>query len=196
MPIIVRTAFLLATLALAAPRAVSQQPSGTEHVYIPSIAARSEDVSTLDGIVKAFYQVISGPAGQPRQWSRDRTLYISDIRFVAMSIDKSGNPVAHIFSHQQFVDASNTALVKDGFYETEIHRVTTRFGNIAHILSTYETRTRTDGPVAGRGINSLELFWDGKRWWIASGVWDDERPGNPIPAEYLPPPASNRPAKE
>jgi hypothetical protein len=40
--------------------------------------------------------------------------------------------------------------------------------------------------AAGRGINSIELFWDGKRWWIASAVWDDERPDNPIPREYLP----------
>jgi hypothetical protein len=47
-------------------------------------------------------------------------------------------------------------------------------------------RERADGPVFGRGINSIELFWDGARWWIAAAQWDDERPGNPIPKEYLP----------
>jgi len=68
----------------------------------------------------------------------------------------------------------------------EIHRTTERFGNIAHVLSTYESRTKLSGPVIARGINSIELFWDGTRWWIASAIWDDERPDNPIPAQYLP----------
>lgn len=136
--------------------------------------------------MKAFYEVISGPAGQPRQWSRDRTLYIADIRFVAMSEDKAGKPVAQIASHQQFVDYADTVLVKDGFYESEIHRVTERFGNIAHVFSTYESRQKAGGPIIARGINSVELFYDGKRWWIASNIWDDERPDNPLPAQYLP----------
>lgn len=157
-----------------------------KHVEVPTISPRAEDVATIDGIMKAFYDVISGAAGQARQWSRDRTLYIADIRFVAMSEDKAGKPVAHVVSHQQFVDASNAILVKDGFYESEIHRVTQKFGNIAHVFSTYESRNTKDGPVIARGINSVELFYDGKRWWVASNTWDDERADNPIPAEYLP----------
>jgi hypothetical protein len=76
--------------------------------------------------------------------------------------------------------------VRRGFFETEIHRTTERFGNVVHVFSTYEMRERADGPVFGRGINSIELFWDGARWWIAAAQWDDERAGNPIPKEYLP----------
>jgi|HubBroStandDraft_6_1064221.scaffolds.fasta_scaffold109418_1 hypothetical protein len=165
-----------------------QKPASTPetHVDVPAVAARPEDVSTLDGILKAFYDVISGPAGQPRQWSRDRSLYMPEIRFVAMSINKKGRPVAHIVNHQQFVDTSNDYFLKEGFYEQEIHRVTQRFGNIAHIWSTYESRNKADGPVIARGINSLELFWDGTRWWIASNIWDDERKDTPIPPEFLP----------
>ena len=153
---------------------------------MPETPARAEDVASIDGIVNAFYEVISGPAGQARQWSRDRSLYIADIRFVSMSENKAGHPVAHVVSHQQFVDASDAGVVKDGFYESEIHRVTQKFGNIAHVFSTYESRTKAGGPVIERGINSIELFYDGKRWWIASAIWDDERPDNPILAEYLP----------
>jgi hypothetical protein len=156
------------------------------HVDVPTIGLRPADVATLDGLISAYYDVISGPAGQPRQWSRDRTLYIPEIRFVAMSIGKDGNPLAHKMSHQEFVDASNPGLLKEGFYEKEIHRDTQRFGNIAHIFSTYESRIKADGPVIARGINSIEAFWDGKRWWIASAIWDEERADNPLPAEYLP----------
>jgi hypothetical protein len=153
---------------------------------VPTIAPRPDDVATIDGILKAFYEVISGPAGQPRQWSRDRTLYIPNLRFVAMSEDKTGHPVAQVMSHQQFVDDSNAILLKDGFYESEIHRITEKFGNIAHVFSTYESRLKADGPIIARGINSIELFYDGKRWWIASNIWDDERPDNPLPQQYLP----------
>ena len=172
-----------ATLLLLAAAVAQQTPP---HVEVPTIQPRPDDVSTIDGIMKAFYDVISGPAGQPRQWSRDRTLYIADIRFVAMSEDKDGHPRPQIASHQQFVDYANPVLVKDGFFESEIHRVTQRFGNIAHVFSTYESRQKAAGPVIARGINSVELFWDGKRWWIASNIWDDERPDNPLPPAYLP----------
>jgi len=157
-----------------------------QRVDVPDIAPRPEDVSSIDGIMKAYYEVISGPAGQPRQWARDRTLYIPEIRFVMLSESKTGQAIAQIASHQQFVERSNPMLVKDGFYEQEIHRVTQKFGYIAHVFSTYETRLKADGPPIGRGINSLELFYDGKRWWIASAIWDDERPDNLLPAEYLP----------
>jgi hypothetical protein len=176
--------FFLALTALSS--AQERTPDTPRHVEVPSVTPRAEDVASIDGMMKAFYEVISGPAGQPRQWSRDRSLYIADIRFVAMSEDKSGVPVANIASHQQFVDYADPVLVKDGFYESEIHRVTHRFGNIAHVFSTYESRLKADGPVIARGINSAELFYDGKRWWIASNIWDDERADNPLPTEYLP----------
>jgi hypothetical protein len=165
---------------------MAQQAPAAPHIDVPAIAPRTEDVASIDGIMKAFYEVISGPAGQARQWSRDRTLYIADIRFVSMSEDKAGRPKANVVSHQQYVDSSDAILLKEGFYENEIHRVTEKFGNIAHVFSTYESRLKTGGPVIARGINSIELFNDGRRWWIASAIWDDERPDNPLPPEYLP----------
>jgi hypothetical protein len=153
-------------------------------VKVPSITADPKDVSTIDGIVKAFYEVITGPKGAPRQWPRDRSLYIPNVRFVSMGEDK-GKIRARISSHQQFVDGSNESLVKDGFTEREINRVTEKYGNIAHVFSTYEF-TSDDGKDKGRGINSIELFWDGTRWWISAASWDEERPNNPLPKEYLP----------
>ena len=57
----------LAVLLSIALRCLSQAAPPAPHVDVPTIAPRPEDVSTLDGIMKAFYEVISGPAGQPRQ---------------------------------------------------------------------------------------------------------------------------------
>ena len=144
-------------------------------------APRPEDVATIDGMIKAFYEVVSGPAGQPRDWARDRTLYIPDLRFVSIGAD--GKP--RIMTHQQFADGAKD-LDKKGFFEKEIHRVSERYGSIAHVWSTYESRQTENGPVIERGINSIELFWDGKRWWIANAIWSDETKENPIPKEYLP----------
>jgi hypothetical protein len=175
----VRTTVLLCTALLAAPAVTAQ-----EHVTVSAIAANPEDVRDLDGIIKAFYDVISGPAGQPRQWARDRTLYIPDVRFISMDL-QGEKPRASIMSHQQFVDRSDASLVRGGFYEEEIHRVTRRFGNTAHIMSTYAMKDG-DKKLIGRGVNSIQLFWDGDRWWISGAAWDDERPDNPIPPELLP----------
>ncbi|MCW5957194.1 MAG: nuclear transport factor 2 family protein [Pyrinomonadaceae bacterium] len=153
-------------------------------VKIVTKPADPKDVSTIDGIVKAFYETISGPKGTPRQWSRDKTLYMPDVRFVSMSED-DGKIRASVMDHQQYVNATNESFVKNGFNEREINRVVRRFGNIVHVFSTYEF-TNDAGTDKGRGINSIELYWDGVRWWISAASWDDERPNNPIPKEFLP----------
>jgi hypothetical protein len=153
-------------------------------VEIPTIEANPNDVATIDGIVKAFYEVISGGKNVPRQWSRDKTLYAPDIRFVAMSEEK-GKIRAGLMNHKQYVNSSNEFFVKEGFTEREMNRVVRRFGNIAHVFSVYEYFTE-DKKEKGHGINSLELFFDGTRWWISAVSWDEERAGNPIPKEFLP----------
>jgi hypothetical protein len=174
------TAWSATVMLFAAGPLAAQQ-----HVSVPTLAARPEDVGSLDGIIKAFYDVVSGPAGQPRQWGRDRTLYLPDIRFVETGVDKTGKTVAQVLTHQDFVDAADAGMVRNGFFEIEIHRATRTFGNITQVFSTYEMRAKSDGPAFGRGVNSLQVFWDGKRYWIASVTWDDEREGNPIPSDLL-----------
>lgn len=153
-------------------------------VDVPKIAADPKDVSTIDGIVKAFYETITGPKGAPRQWGRDRTLYVPDVRYVGMS-EQDGKIRYGVTNHQQYVNATNESFVTKGFTEHEINRVTHRFGNVVHVFSTYEF-TNDDRSDTGRGINSIELFWDGTRWWIAFASWDEETPTKPIPKEFLP----------
>jgi len=157
------------------------------HVTIGKAAPRPEDVSTIDGMIKAYYEVVSGPAGQPRQWDRDATLYIPNVRFVIVSEDAVGKTTAVSMSHQEFVDMSEASTGGKAFYEREIHRITQRAGNIAHVFSTAERSSSPDGKVEGRGIDSIELFWDGKRWWIAgANLWDLNTTKHPLPAEFLP----------
>lgn len=161
-------------------------PPGSIHVDVKADSARPEDVSSVDAIVATFYDVISGPAGAPRQWARDRTLYVPGAQFVIVGVKEGGSePSVAVIDHQEYVDRSDAGMVQDGFFEQEIHRITRRFGNVAHVLSTYVARRTADGPVIERGVNSLSLYFDGQRWWIAGAAWDVERPGNPIPQEFL-----------
>ena len=150
-------------------------------------AARPEDVTTIESIITAFYEVVSGPAGTPRQWERDRGLYMPEARLVSIGITQGeSQPRAKVMSHEQFVEDADAAMVQHGFYEKEKNRLIQRFGNIAHVWTTYETRQSKDSPVLERGVNSIALYYDGTRWWITSVLWDIERPGNAIPDSLQP----------
>ena len=154
-----------------------------KNVNIPTSEADPKDVSTIDGIIKALYESISGDVGKAREWGRDRTLYTPNIRFVTINSNKDKSSVRRV-THQQYVNNNNEFLIKSGFVEREINRVTRRFGNLAQVFSTYEWET-ADKKQKGRGINSIQLFYDGKRWWISALAWENEHKDNPIPKEFL-----------
>jgi hypothetical protein len=141
------------------------------------------DVGTIPDLIRASYEVISGPAGAPRQWRRDSTLYMPGATFVAMG-QEAGRPRARILTPEEFRRATDAHLVAEGLIESEIASRTERFGNVAQVRSVYEMRRTRNGPMTGRGVNYFQLYWDGDRWWIASIVWDDERPGNPLPGPW------------
>ena len=143
--------------------------------------ARNEDVASIDGIVRALYEVISGPAGAPRDWERERSLFFPGARLVPTRLGPDGKPVAELFDIEGYIASRSPMFEKDSFFETEIARRTFVFGNIAHVLSSYElSRTPADPPFV-RGINSIQLFHDGSRWWVLSIARDNERPGSPLP---------------
>ena len=171
--------FFLRTLAYLA--IIPFQPT----MSFPQEYPLLEDVATLDGIIKAYYDVVSGPAGQPRQWARDRSLHHPEAQVVIVRSNDSGQPTANVMTLAEYHKQSDR-LGEHGFFEYEIHRETQLRGAIAHVWSTYEWRTNKDGPVGGRGINSIQLVNDGKRWWITSWMYDGRSDAPPVPDRYLP----------
>jgi hypothetical protein len=155
-------------------------------VEVPTITARPEDVNSIEGIVKASYETISGGVGVPRQWGRDRTLFASSVRYVSVSKSKAGEVHARTSDYEGYLNESDGFLVKEGFTEVELGRQIRRFGNVATVLSSYEGRVQSTGKVVTRGVNIFSLYFDGKRWWIQTMMWDEESAENPIPAELLP----------
>lgn len=165
--------------------AAAPQQSGGAKVTIPKIEPRPEDVSTIDGMVRAYYEVVSGPAEKKREWGRDATLYVPGIRFLIFGEDKNGKTTVRTLTHQEFVDESEAAMAGKAFYEREAHRIAHRVGNVVHVFCTAEQKSSPDGQITGRSIDSLEMYWDGMRWWIASAnIWEVGKKS--LPKEFLP----------
>jgi hypothetical protein len=145
--------------------------------------ARREDVESIEGIVTALYEVVSGPAGT-RDWERERTLLHPAARLMPTR-PEPGGAVIDVFDCAGYIASRAPFFAANDFYEVEVAHRVERFGNIAHVWSTYEGRRSPEGEPFLRGINSIQLFHDGDRWWVLSVLWDNERPENPLPEEYL-----------
>jgi hypothetical protein len=151
----------------------------------PAAPAASADVQSVDHIVTALYGVISGPAGQARDWDRFRNLFAPGARLIPASPRRDGSAPAAL-SPDDYVQRTSDNFLKNGFFETEIARRAETFGTVTHVFSTYESRRRAaDEKPMARGINSIQVMKHADRWWIVTVMWDQERPDNPIPAQYL-----------
>lgn len=149
--------------------------------------ADPKDVATVEAIIAAVYDVISGPAGRKRDWDRMRSLFIDGARLIPAVKRSTGEVTPRVMTVEDFIDVSGPALENNGFFEKEIARKTEAFGSIVHVFSTYASRRNAnDARPFARGINSFQLMNDRKRWWIVTIFWQAETPDNPIPTKYLP----------
>ena len=147
--------------------------------------ARPEDVETIDGVIRALYEVLSGPAG-PRDWERERTLFAPGARLMPTRPGQDGGPpTIDVFDIDGYIASRSPYFAANDFYEVEVSRRVDRFGNMAHVWSTYESRRVLDEPPFMRGINSIQLVNDGKRWWVVSIFWEAESTRLKLPEKYL-----------
>lgn len=147
------------------------------------------DTASIVSLLAALYDVISGAAGQPLDWDRFRAMFIPGARLIptnrAIHEGQGGHP-PDVMDVETFIRGTTPVLESMGFEERQIAMRVEQFGCIAHVWSTYESRHAPGEPPFARGINSIQLYHDGVRWWVVTVFWDSERPDNPIPAHYLP----------
>jgi hypothetical protein len=149
-------------------------------------AANPADVTSVDAILAALYDVISGPAGQVRNWDRMRSLFAEGARLIPTGQRPDGTRTMLVWNVEEYISRAGPGLERNGFFEREIGRVTESFGQVTHAFSAYDSkRTLADPEPFARGINSIQLRHDGTRWWVVTIFWDSERADNPIPARYL-----------
>lgn len=165
-------------------RLSAQQPAPAPPAVPP---ADSADVASLDGIVHAVYDVISGDSGQARNWDRMRSLMAPGARLIPTFRRRDGSGYAiRQLSVDEYIQAASPAFARGGFFEREVARRSETFGQIVQLFSTYESRHHAgDAQPFERGINSFQLYNDGHRWWIVTIFWQGESTGAPIPARYL-----------
>lgn len=173
-------------LGAAEARAQSQTPAppAVMPVIVTSPRAAAADVESIDAIIAALYDVISGGVGQARNWNRMRSLFVPGGKLMPTIPRPDSSIGMRILGVNDYIAGSGPQLERVGFREREIARRVEQFGHIAHVWSTYEGRTETDTTVI-RGINSIQLMNDGTRWWVVSVFWEAERPNNPLPPRYM-----------
>lgn len=144
-----------------------------------------DNVKTLNGIIKAYYDVVNIKKGQKVSYERDSLLHWPGVKVGEIDGTKNGRHTLQFYTLKQYHKISDPVIEKDGFYEYEISRKVEFYGGIYHIWSTYEARHAPGAKVFERGINSIDLFDDGTRFWILGWFFNAEQNGNLIPAKYL-----------
>jgi len=180
--LLIHSLVVLAFLSFGSTGSLAQnpQPSPTPP------AANPADVASIDSIIAAVYDVISGPAGKKRDWDRMRSLFLQGARLIPTGPRTNGGYGSRVATVEDYITRSASILDKEGFFEKESARKTEVFGHIAHVFSTYESRhAADDAKPFQRGINSFQLMNDGTRWWIVTIFWQGEDEKNPIPEKYL-----------
>jgi hypothetical protein len=146
-------------------------------------AAKPDDVKSVDSLLAALYDVISGPAGE-RDWNRFRSLFMPNARLTSAEKTPDGAVRVRPSSVEDYVRLGGNYFLKNGFFEKPMVSRVETFGNVAQVFSSYESRHAPGEAPFARGINSLQMLYDGKRWWVVNILWDEERPDNPLPKDF------------
>ena len=203
---------LLLTLLVVAPVAAQSSPEAVRftasNVSIDGTILHGADVEivvegadltpspadgeTIDALMAAMYDVLSGPSDQPRDWDRFRSLFADGGRMVPMQPSPDGGLRPDVRSLDRYTSDFDQILAEHplfqgkGFYESEAARRVEQYGDIAVVWSTYEGRFSPDDerPFM-RGVNTLDLVRVGGEWKVLQVLWQQETPQTPLPAEYL-----------
>ena len=166
--------------ARAAAQSVPNAPAAA------TVPARPGDVGSVDAIIAALYDANTVLVDQKRDADRFRSLFVPGARLMPTAGSGNAMRIIRIQTVDDYVRQAGSGLPRHGFSEREVARTSQAFGNIVHAFSTYETHRDSADTNPVRGINSIQLFNDGARWWVVSVLWDTERPDKPIPPEFLP----------
>jgi hypothetical protein len=168
------------------PSSVWAQATAPQDTTKPP-AAKAADVSSMDAILHALYDVISGPAG-PRDWQRFRSLFAPGARLIPTRHDSTGHAQLLVWSPDEYASRVGPRFQQNAFFETQIGQTVDTFGAVTQVFSAYASRhAATDATPFARGINSIQLFNDGTRWYVVTIYWDAEHGDLKIPSKYLSP---------
>lgn len=192
-----RCCSFLACLAAVLAGVASAGPDRRGHQPQPPRADRSTETArahpmppaSLDDVIAALYDGVSGDADEPRDWEAFSRLFVPGARLTVTRAD-AAEGIATDGLAGDVLDVARFAALNDrlfkgrGFHERELHRETSHYGGIAHVWSVYESRRTREGDPYARGANSLQLLRTRDGWRIVSVTWDQETPAQPLPQRF------------
>ncbi len=143
---------------------------GAPGVAAQASDARPQDVSSIDGILEAYYDVISGPAGESPDVARDKSLHHPNAWVAIAGVDNEGAPSVNVMSLDEYHGAGGVRSAP--FYEWETDREIRESGNMIHVWSHYASAREPGGEPFDTGVNSITLFFDGSRYWVMGWMFD------------------------
>ena len=151
-------------------------------MLLPAVAFQDDGPRAT---VQSLYAVISGPKGQERDWERFRTLFVEGAK-MRVSVRREGKPALVELTTEDYVQRAGPTLVRDGFYEKEVAYREERYGDLAQVWSTYESRLGDpEAKPFDRGINAIQLVRAEGGWKVVAITWTSEAQAGPIPEKYL-----------
>jgi hypothetical protein len=151
-------------------------------VLVAAVAASQPakaDLAGIDAAIRGVYEVISGPPGQKRDFDRMRSLFAPNATMKAI-----GPKGLRGGTVEDYISRNAAILEKEGFTERELGRRVEVWGGLATTWSAYDGRT-ANGSFHERGINSFQLVKVDGKWLVASVLWQEETPGNPLPKDLV-----------
>ena len=155
--------------AVPAPQMEAEMPAYKDNKPPPP-PAKSADVESIDAIMKAYYEVVSGPAGAVPDKDRDVSLHHPDHWIAIANTDANGKPTIQSMNIDGFY--GDLKPREEGFFEWETERVVHRHKNMATVWSHYATAKTEGGEPFNTGVNTITLWFDGSRWWIMNWMFD------------------------
>lgn len=129
------------------------------------------DTESTKSIIDAAYRLISGRKGEERDWVTWRTLHDAGARLIPIE-GEGDSRIAKVLTPDQFISTRSAIFATVDFFEWETERREEQYGRLAQVWSSYLAASEPGGRPIRRGINSFQLWNDGKRWWILSVAWD------------------------
>lgn len=186
MSLIARAAALALAATLAVPAVAAAQTPAPVAAPPAATAADPADVASIDAILAALYDVISGDAGAPRDWDRFTGLFLPGATLAATGRTPEGRFRARVLTPADYAARNGPYFAEHAFFEREIGRKVAGFGPVTQVLSAYASRDAAEAADPfERGVNAIQLVNDGSRWWIVSILWTSETPQTPLPADLL-----------
>ncbi len=146
-----------------------------------SLELDSNVVKTIDGTINESLKIITGERGKERNWESFRQLFTPTAQISVLNHDSTGNGIIRTYALEEFVRIGMKYYEGDGFIEYELNKTINMYNGIAHVFQSYYAK---ESNIEEKGINSFQLIFDGKRWWITSLLWVSDRNGVKLPTEY------------